>query len=111
MRFNFSGTFLLLALSGAMVVGCEVEVEDKGSLPDVDVEADAGQMPEYEIKKTQEGEMPSLDIDAEGGKLPDVDVETADVEVEMVEKTIKVPDISVEMPDDEDDEDGKEANN
>jgi uncharacterized lipoprotein len=64
------------------------------------------------VEKTQEGEMPDVDVSAEGGQLPAYDVETADVDVgtqpatvtvpdvdvSTEEKTVSVPDVDVNMP-------------
>lgn len=63
---------LLFALSG-----CKVEQTEEGKLPDVEVKADGGQLPKYEVE------------------TPEVDVGTKTVEVE-------VPTATVEMPDDPD---------
>lgn len=43
------------------------------------------------------GELPSVEIDAEGGELPEVDVDVADVDVKMKETSVKVPDVDVDM--------------
>lgn len=51
--------------------GCDVDVEDPGSLPDV---------------KVEEGEMPEVDATA-----PEIDAE-------MEETTIETPDIDVDIP-------------
>lgn len=53
---------------------------------------------EAEVK--EEGELPSMDVDvsADAGEMPEVDVETADVEVGTEEVTVDVPDVDVEMP-------------
>lgn len=66
---------LSAALMAIVMVGCDVDVEDKGALPEVDV---------------KEGEM------------PDVDVTTPDVDVEMEEKTVTVPDVDVDVPEEND---------
>jgi len=91
-----------LALLGALTVlwGCDVDKTEEGSMPDVDVDAEAGNMPEYEVEQTEEGEMPDIDVDAEAGEMPEYDVEGPDVDVETVEKTVEVPVVDVEMPDD-----------
>jgi hypothetical protein len=47
------------------------------------------------VKQTEEGEMPDVDVDAKGGKLPEYDVDAADVDVKTEERTIKVPDVDV----------------
>jgi hypothetical protein len=71
---------LLATTLGLGMTACEVE--DEGEMPDVDVEGDAGNLPEYDIEQEEEGEMPDVDVDAEGGELPDVDTGDVDVEVD-----------------------------
>lgn len=88
----------LAALFATALAGCEVEKTQEGEMPNVS--ADGGQMPEYEVEKTQEGEMP--DVDVEGGQMPNYNVKTPDVDVGTETKTIEVPDIDIEMPEDED---------
>lgn len=85
-----------------MAAGCDVEQTEEGSLPDVDVSADAGQLPEYEVEKVQEGEMPDVDVDVSGGNLPEYDVEGPDVDVGTKTVEVEVPDIDVDLPDDGD---------
>lgn len=41
------------------------------------------------------GELPSVDVD--GGELPEMDVDVADVDVSVEEATVKVPDVDVDM--------------
>jgi hypothetical protein len=53
------------------------------------------------VRQTEEGEMPDVDVSAEGGKLPEYDVDAADVDVKTEERTIKVPDVDVNMPPEE----------
>lgn len=50
------------------------------------------------VRQTEEGEMPDVDVQAEGGNLPEYDVDAADVDVKTEERTIKVPDVDVNMP-------------
>ena len=52
-------------------------------------------------EQTQEGELPDVEVTAEGGQLPEYEVETADVEVGTREETVTVPDIDVTMPDEQ----------
>ncbi len=52
------------------------------------------------VDKTQDGELPKVDVQADGGKLPAYDVETAKVKVGTEEKKIEVPTATVEMPSD-----------
>jgi hypothetical protein len=51
-----------------------------------------------EVDKTQEGELPDVDVTAEGGQLPEYDVETPDVDVGTKTVPVAVPDIDVDMP-------------
>ncbi|MEX2582489.1 MAG: hypothetical protein WD766_04420 [Gemmatimonadota bacterium] len=53
----------------AFVAGCTADVEDEGSLPDVDVS---------------------------GGEMPNVDVEPADVEITTDTQTVVTPDVDIE---------------
>jgi len=111
----------LLTIASASVlflVGCDVDQTKEAKLPDVDVDAEAGNMPEYEVVQTEEGEMPSVDVDAEGGQLPEFDIDVADVDVGTTTETMKVPKVKlvveeeefevpyvdVDMPDDADGE-------
>lgn len=53
------------------------------------------------VRQTEEGEMPDVDVNAEGGQLPEYDVDAADVDVKTEERTIEVPDVDVTMPEEE----------
>ncbi|MEM1251889.1 MAG: hypothetical protein AAGI69_05610 [Cyanobacteria bacterium P01_H01_bin.21] len=70
--------------------GCRVEQEQSGELPDVDVDVEPGQLPEYEV------EGPEVEIGTEQQEItvPDVDVDTE-------QKEITVPDVDVELPTDD----------
>jgi hypothetical protein len=74
-----------------------VETEGEGALPDVEVDLQPGELPEYDVIREEQGELPDIDVEAEGGDLPDVDVETGDVEV----REVPVPVPQVEPPDEE----------
>jgi hypothetical protein len=64
-----------------------------------------------DVDKTQEGEMPEVKV--EGGQMPAYDVDVAEVEVgtvertievpqvEMVEETVTVPTVGVDMPEED----------
>ena len=88
------GIIVVLALIAASVflAGSDVDVKG-GEMPEVDVNtsADAGNLPEYEVRKTKEGNLPSVDIDVDAvkGALPNVDVTMPDVKTKT--KTIEVP--------------------
>lgn len=56
-----------------------------------------------DVEQTEEGEMPDVDVEAEGGNLPEYDVDTPDVDVGTEERTITVPDVDVNPPEEEGD--------
>lgn len=62
----------LAAAAGLFLVGCDVDVQDPGKAPDLDV-----------------------DVQGDPGRAPDVDVAGPDIDVQQKEKTIDVPDIDV----------------
>lgn len=92
---------ILLAIFAAMALSaCDVEKTEEGDLPNVD--ADAGQLPEYEVQQTQEGELP--DVDVEGGNLPEYDVDAPDVDVGTTKKEVTVPTVDIDPAEDDDDQ-------
>ena len=71
------------------IVGCDVDVEDTGKLPEVEV---------------KEGELPDVDV-----TTPDVEVGTEekqvtvpDIDVDTEETTVTVPDVDVDIPKEDD---------
>lgn len=56
------------------------------------------------VTQTEEGEMPDVDVKVEDGKVPEYDVDAADVDVKTEKKTIEVPDVDVNMPDEQQNE-------
>lgn len=70
--------------------GCRVEKEEAGEAPDVDVNVEPGQLPEYEV------EGPKVDVGTE-----EKEVTVPEVEVTEEQKTIEVPDVDVELPTDD----------
>lgn len=64
------------------------------------------------VRQTEEGEMPDVDVSAEGGKLPEYDVDAADVDVKTEKREVEVPtDVDVNMPGEEKaDDEGEEGN-
>lgn len=87
-----------------ITAGCDIDKTEDGSMPDVDVSAEAGQMPEYEVIKTREGEMPDVDVDVSGGNMPEYDVDGPDVDVGSKTVEVEVPTVDVDLPDDDDNE-------
>ena len=55
-----------------------------------------------DVDQTREAEAPDVDVEVEGGQAPEFDVETADVEVGTEEDTLIVeqPTVDVDMPED-----------
>lgn len=80
---RFSGIALSLMLLFG-VAACSVEQEEEGN------------MPEYEVTKTEEGNMPEYDVEA------------GDVEVGTEEKTVTVPDVDIQSPEEDAAEDAAE---
>lgn len=63
------------------------------------------------VRQTEEGELPDVDVSAEGGNVPEYDVDAADVDVTSEKREVTVPDVDVNMPgeeknDDKNEEDG-----
>lgn len=84
---NLSISALFLVFSFALA-GCDVDKMQEGEMPDVDIQTEPGQMPEYDV------DAPDVDVDTETKEIevPDVDVDTETKEME-------VPDVDVTMPD------------
>lgn len=81
----------LIPLSMALVIvplgACSVEQEEAGSLPDVDVEVEPGNLPEYDIQG------PDVDIG-----VTERTVTVPKVVVVQEEETVEVPYIDVSLP-------------
>ena len=56
-----------------------------------------------DVDQTKEGEMPDVDVNASGGELPEFNVEGPTVNVGTENKTIEVPTVDVDVPDDAED--------
>lgn len=62
------------------------------------------------VRQTEEGELPDVDVSAEGGKIPEYDVDAADVDVKTEKREVTVPDVDVNMPGEEKaDDEGEEG--
>ena len=53
-----------------------------------------------DVDQTKEGELPDVDVNATGGQLPEYNVEGPEVNVGMENKTVQVPTVDVDAPDD-----------
>ncbi|MFP5284633.1 MAG: hypothetical protein ACLGI9_02745 [Thermoanaerobaculia bacterium] len=63
------------------------------------------------VRQTEEGELPDVDVSAEGGKVPEYDVDAADVDVKAEKREVTVPDVDVNMPGEEKaNDEGEEGN-
>lgn len=51
-----------------------------------------------DVDQTEEGSLPDVDVDADGGNLPEYDVEGPEVETGTT--TVEVPTVDIEGPDD-----------
>ena len=90
-RFAAAGILPLFLAFG--LAACDVEQTEEGDAPDVDIEAQSGQLPEYE--QTQEGKLPEVDVNVEPGKLPKYDIDAPDVHVSLEKRTVTVPKVIV----------------
>ena len=60
-----------------------------------------------DVDQTKEGELPDVDVNATGGQLPEYNVEGPQVNVGVENKTVQVPTVDVDPPKDAD---GNSAN-
>lgn len=84
---------LALALATCGFAGCDVDVEEPGKMPDVDVQADPGEAPDLNVRG------PEVDVQE---KKETVTVPDVDVQVDQEEKEVTVPDIDVNLPNEDD---------
>ena len=54
-----------------------------------------------DVDMTDEGSLPEVDVSVQEGEMPEFDVETGDVEVGTAEVDVTVPTIDVEAPADD----------
>lgn len=81
----------ILAAAG-LLAGCNVEQTEEGRLPDVDVDARGGELPEFDV------DAPDVDV---GTREAEIDVPDVDVDVDTQRETVTVPDIDVQAPENE----------
>ncbi len=51
-----------------------------------------------DVDQTKEGEMPDVDINASGGQLPEFNVEGPSVNVGSENRTVEVPTVDIDPP-------------
>ena len=79
--------------------GCDIEETEEGRMPEIGVEGDSGQLPEYEVEQTQEGELPSIDdVEGDSGEMPEYNVEGPDIQTDTREIEMTVPTVDVDAP-------------
>ena len=52
-----------------------------------------------DVDQTKEGDLPEVDVNATGGALPEFNVEGPSVNVGTENKTVEVPTVDVDVPD------------
>jgi hypothetical protein len=62
------------------------------------------------VRQTEEGKLPDVDVSAEGGKVPEYDVDAPDVDVRTEKREVTVPNVDVHIPGDEKADDKGEEN-
>jgi len=63
-----------------------------------------------DVDQTQEGELPDVDVQAEGGQVPAYDVDAPDVDVNTEEVTVPVPDVDITPADETEMDDPEDVN-
>ncbi|TMJ14639.1 MAG: hypothetical protein E6G94_09165 [Alphaproteobacteria bacterium] len=53
-----------------------------------------------DVDKTKNGAMPDVDVNVSGGQLPEYNVQGPDVNVGTENKTVQVPTVDVNLPND-----------
>lgn len=54
-----------------------------------------------DVDQTKEAELPEVEVNASGGQMPEFDVDAATVNVGTENKTIEVPTVDVDAPKDD----------
>lgn len=89
---------LIGAGCAVLLAACDVEQTREAQLPDVDVDAKAGQVPKFDVVQTQQGKPPEVDVEISDAQVPKyyVDVTVPDVDVQTKTVQADVPDVDVE---------------
>ena len=54
-----------------------------------------------DVDQTEEGSMPDVDVSVEGGEMPEFDADVGDIETGTEEVTIEVPTLDVQSPEED----------
>ncbi|EBA11158.1 hypothetical protein [Roseobacter sp. CCS2] len=54
-----------------------------------------------DIDQTEEGSLPDVDVSVEGGNMPEFDADVGDIEVGTEEVTVEVPTVDIESPEED----------
>jgi len=92
MRFP-SQTNWVVGVICLVLAGCDVDVKDKGKLPDVDVSAEPGRLPDVDVRG------PDVDV-----SVKEKEITVPDVDINSKTATIKVPDVDVDVPQENEEE-------
>lgn len=76
---------MALPIAALAIVGCDVDVNDPGEVPEVKVEG--GRAPDVDVRG------PDVDV-----KSRETEVEVPDVDINTEKRKITVPDIDVDVP-------------
>ena len=60
--------------------------------------AAAGGLAACDVDQTKNAQLPDVDVNATGGQLPEFNVTTPDVSVGTENKVVQVPDVDVKVP-------------
>jgi uncharacterized lipoprotein len=58
----------------------------------------AGGLAACDVDQTKNGQLPDVDVNATGGQLPEFNVTPPEVSVGTENKTVQVPDVDVKVP-------------
>lgn len=62
------------------------------------------------VRQTEEGKLPDVDVSAEGGKMPEYDVDAPDVDVKTEKREVTVPKVEVHPAGENANDEGEEGN-
>ena len=54
-----------------------------------------------DVDQTEEGSLPDVDVSVEGGEMPEFDADVGDIETGTEEVTIEVPTVDIQSPEED----------